>query len=199
MLTIAILAGGKSQRMGRDKAFLPFLGRPLIYRVMDGLTALTDDLLVIAPRTDEYLALGVRIVPDLLPGRGPLGGLYTALASASHPLVAVVPCDAPFISPDLLAHERDLVAASADLDAVVPSSSEGLEPFHAVYRRDTCLPIIRETLDAGEQQVIAWYPQARVRFMTEQGTATFDPLGRIFMNLNTPDEFARAEELANGS
>jgi molybdopterin-guanine dinucleotide biosynthesis protein A len=195
MLTIAILAGGKSQRIGRDKAFLPFLGRPLIRRVMDRLMELTGDMVIIAPRTDEYLALGVRLVPDLLPGRGSLGGLYTALASATHPLVAVVACDAPFISPALLAHERDLFA-SAELDAVVPSSPEGLEPLYAVYRRVTCLPAVRAALDAGEQRMIAWHPQARVRVLTVAETAAFDPLGRMFLNVNTPDDFALAERFA---
>jgi molybdopterin-guanine dinucleotide biosynthesis protein A len=195
MLTIAILAGGKSQRMGRDKAFLPFLGRPLIHRVMDRLMALTDDLLLVAPRTDDYLALGVRLVPDLLSGRGSLGGLYTALVAASHPLVAVVPCDTPFISPSLLAHERDLFAY-AELDAVVPSSPNGLEPLHAVYRREACLSVVRAALDDGEQQVIAWYPQVRVRILSVQETAAFDPRGLMFVNVNTPEEFSRAEELA---
>jgi len=181
--------------MGRDKAFLPFLGRPLISRVVDRLADLTDDLLLIAPRTDEYLALGLRLVPDLLPGRGSLGGLYTALVSASYPLVAVVPCDAPFISLALLAHERDLLA-SPDFDAVVPSSPDGLEPLHAVYRRDACLPPVRAALDAGEQKLIAWHPQARVRILTAQETAFFDPRGLMFLNVNTPDEFAWAETLA---
>ncbi len=195
MLSIAILAGGKSQRMGRDKAFLPFLGRPLIHRVVDRLAGLTDDLLIVAPRTGEYLALGLRLVPDLLPGRGSLGGLYTALASASHPLVAVVPCDVPFINPALLAHERDLLAPPG-FDAVVPSSPDGLEPLHAVYRKEACLPPVRAALEAGEQKLIAWHPQARIRVLTVAETSAFDLHGRMFLNVNTPEEFALAERFS---
>lgn len=195
MLSIAILAGGKSQRMGRDKAFLPFLGRPLIYRVMERLANMTDDLLLISPRTDDYLALGSRVEPDLMPGRGSLGGLYTALVKAYHPLVAVVPCDVPFINPVLLAYERDLLAAS-DFEAVVPSSPDGLEPLHAVYRKETCLSPVRGTLDAGEQKLIAWHPKVRVRILTIDETSAFDPGGRIFLNVNTPEDFTQAEYLA---
>ena len=194
MLTIAILAGGMSQRMGRDKAFLPFLGQPLICRVMDRMTALAGELLIVAPQTDEYLALGVRLVPDLLPGRGSLGGLYTALASASHPLVAVIPCDAPFVSPTLIAHEHDLLVSN-DLDAVVPSSSSGLEPLHAVYRRDPCMSVVRDALDAGERRAIGWYARARVRILTPDEIAGFDP-DLVFLNVNTPEEFTLAEQLA---
>jgi molybdopterin-guanine dinucleotide biosynthesis protein A len=194
MLTIAILAGGQSQRMGRDKAFLSFRGRPLIRWVIDRLRDITDDMVIIAPLTNEYLALGLRVTPDRLDGRGSLGGLYTALSSATHPLAAVVPCDAPFISPVLLAHERDLLSSSG-LDAVVPSSMESLEPLHAVYRCETCRPAIRAALDAGEQRMIAWHSRVRVRVLTSAETAVFDASGLMFINLNTPNDFMTAEHL----
>jgi len=195
MLTIVILAGGKSQRMGRDKAFLPFLGKPLICRVMDRVAELADDLLIVAPRTEEYLSLGVRLMSDLFPGRGSLGGLYTALVAAVHPIVAVVPCDAPFINPELIAHERDLLISS-DFDAVVPSSADGPEPLHAVYCKEACLSPVRTALDAGLQKLIVWHPQARVRILTVAETSPFDPQERIFLNVNTPEEYLIAEKLA---
>ncbi len=101
MLTLAILAGGKSKRMGRDKSVLPFQGEALIQRVYKRLSGLAAEVIIIAPRTQENLSIGIRIAEDILPGRGPLGGLYTALSIASNEAVALVACDMPFVSPDL--------------------------------------------------------------------------------------------------
>ena len=134
LTTLIILAGGKSQRMGQDKAFIRFQGEILIRRIMDRLSGLAEEVIVIAPRTQEHLPRGIKVTPDLIPGRGPLGGLYTALSAASYPAVAVVACDMPFVNAKLLAYQRDILL-SRDLDVVVPSSEKGLEPLHAVYRQ----------------------------------------------------------------
>jgi molybdopterin-guanine dinucleotide biosynthesis protein A len=195
MLTIAILAGGKSQRMGQDKAIMPFRGEALVRNVLDKLAGLKGEVIVIAPRSQEYLGLGIRITPDLLPGRGPLGGLYTALFAASHPAVACVACDMPFVNADLLAYQRDLLI-SDDVDVVVPSTKRGVEPLHAIYRRETCLPAVREALGTGEQRLISWFPRVKVRILTQEESNAFDPRGLMFLNINTPEELARAEELA---
>jgi molybdopterin-guanine dinucleotide biosynthesis protein A len=195
MLTLAILAGGKSQRMGQDKAIVPFQGETLLHRVLDRLAGLAAEVIVIAPGSQEYLSLGIRIAPDQLPGRGPLGGLYTALFSASQPAVAVVACDMPFVNADLLAYQRDILF-SMNMDVVVPSSEGGLEPLHAIYRRETCLPVVREALDAGEQRLISWFLHVKVRILTSEETNPFDPRGLLFMNVNTPEELVQAEKLA---
>ncbi len=98
MLTVVIQAGGQSSRMGEDKALKPFLGRPLIQRVIERLAPIADEMIVTTNRPAEYGFIKHRLVPDLRPGRGALGGLYTAIASASHPFVAVAACDMPFAS-----------------------------------------------------------------------------------------------------
>ncbi|HJS18379.1 MAG TPA: molybdenum cofactor guanylyltransferase, partial [Anaerolineales bacterium] len=139
MLTVCIQAGGHSSRMGEDKALKNFLGRPLIHRVVDRLSPIADELIVTTNRPEDYRFLGLPLIADLKPGRGALGGLYTAVASAGHPLVAVVACDMPFASPALLeAAGRLLVEEEGDV--VIAKSEEGYEPLHAVYRRATCLP-----------------------------------------------------------
>lgn len=203
MLTICIQAGGASSRMGEDKALKPFLGRPLIQRVIERLSPLTDEVIVTTNRPADYEFLGastgsarrLRLFPDLIPGRGALGGLYTAIASAAHPLVAVVACDMPFASPRLIeAMTRLLVQKEADV--VIPKSEEGYEPFHAVYRRATCLPAIEAAIDSDQWKVIAWFPQVRVHEMSTEETKPFDPAGLAFWNVNTPEEFAEAERLA---
>ncbi len=195
MLTLAILAGGKSQRMGQNKAIIPFRGEALVRRVLDRLAGLAAEVIVIAPDSQEHLSLGIKIAPDQFPGRGPLGGLYTALFVASHPAVAVVACDMPFANADLLAHQRDILF-SDNMDVVVPSSERGLEPLHAIYRRETCLQAVREALDAGNQRLISWFSRVKVRILTPVETNPFDPRGLMFLNVNTPDELAQAEKMA---
>ncbi len=198
MLTVCIQAGGASSRMGEDKALKPFLGRPLIQRVIERLSPIADELIVTTNRPAEYAFLGLRLFPDLMPGRGALGGLYTAIASASQPLVAVVACDMPFASARLIeAMSRLLVQEEADV--AVARSEGGYEPFHAVYRRDACLPAIESAIQADQWKVIAWFPRVRVRELTPAELTSLDPAGLVFWNVNTPEEFAEAERLASSS
>jgi molybdopterin-guanine dinucleotide biosynthesis protein A len=196
MITLAIQAGGESRRMGGDKALQPFLGRPLILRVVERSAGLADEIIVTTNRPADYAFLGLRCVPDLVPGRGPLGGLYTALRAAGQPLVAVAACDMPFASRTLFEYERDLLLETG-ADVVIPSASAGLEPLHAVYRRETCLPPIAAALAAGAWKLVAFHPQVKVRVLTPAETARYDPQGLAFLNLNTPEEFRQAESLAS--
>ena len=181
--------------MGQDKALKPFLGCPLIQRVIDRLAPITDEILVTTNRPDDYAFLGLRLVSDLAPGRGPLGGLYTAIASATSPIVAVVACDMPFASARLLeTAARILVEEEADV--VIAKTDEGYEPFHAVYRRETCVPAIQSAIEADKWKVISWFPYVKVRELIPAALAEADPAGRAFWNVNTPEEFAEAERLA---
>src|SRR5512134_2976184 len=147
MLTVSIQAGGQSSRMGEDKALKPFLGRPLIQRVIERLASIADEMIVTTNRPDEYAFLNQRLIPDLKPGRGALGGLYTAIASASNPYVAVVACDMPFASAALIEAATHLMVQE-EADVVIAKGEEGYEPLHAVYRRETCLPAIEAAIDA---------------------------------------------------
>jgi molybdopterin-guanine dinucleotide biosynthesis protein A len=181
--------------MGEDKALKLFWGRPLIQRVIERLAPLADEILVTTNRPEDYAFLDVRLVPDLAPGRGPLGGLYTAVASATSPLVAVVACDMPFASARLLETAARLMVQE-EADVVIAKTDEGYEPFHAVYRRETCVPAIQSAIEADKWKVIAWFPSVKVRELTRAELAEADPNGRAFWNVNTPEEFAEAERLA---
>jgi molybdopterin-guanine dinucleotide biosynthesis protein A len=197
MLTICIQAGGQSSRMGEDKALKTFLGRPLIQRVVERLSPIADEVILTTNQPEDYAFLNLRLFSDLKPGRGALGGLYTAIASASNPIVAVVACDMPFASPTLLeAASKLLVDAEREADVVIAKSEEGFEPLHAVYRRETCLPAIEAAIDADQWKVVAWFPQVKVRVLTSEEIKRYDPLGLAFWNVNTPEEFAKAEEIA---
>jgi molybdopterin-guanine dinucleotide biosynthesis protein A len=194
MLTVCIQAGGQSSRMGEDKALKAFLGRPLIQRVVERLAPIADEIIVTTNNPDDYRFLNLRLFPDLKPGRGALGGLYTAIASAIHPVVAVAACDMPFASATLLeAMSRLLI--EEDADVVIPRSGEGYEPIHAVYRRATCLPAIESAIDADQWKVISWFPKVKVRVLTPDEIKRYDPSGLAFWNVNTPEEFSKAEEI----
>lgn len=195
MLSLVIQAGGQSKRMEQDKALMPFLGEPLIQRVIRRLAHLADEIIITTNQPDKYRFLGYRLTTDIIPGRGSLGGLYTALSEAAFPIVAVSACDMPFVNPQLFLTGQNLLSNNS-YDAVIPSPPGGREPFHAVYRRQTCLPAIKSALDAGKWRVDAWFSQVNIRFLSAEEIQKDDPAGLAFLNVNTLEEFYRAEERA---
>lgn len=192
-LSVAIQAGGKSLRMGQDKASLVFSGKPLIQWVFERAQTVADEILVIANEPGKYPFLDCAIYPDAIPGSGPLGGLYTALLRAQSPAVGVLACDMPFANPNLLVFEQALLL-SASVDVVIPQTGKGLEPFHAVYRRETCLPLVREALQNGETRVVDWLRNARVTYLQPIDMQAIDPYQMAFHNLNTPEQVLMAEQ-----
>lgn len=198
MLTVCIQAGGASSRMGEDKALKPFLGHPLIQRVVERLQPIADEIIVTTNHPDDFSFLGLHLFSDVKPGRGALGGLYTAIVSAAHPLVAVIACDMPFASPKLI-QASIRIMDDENADVVIAKGEEGYEPLHALYRRETCLPAIESAINADQWKVIAWFPHVKVRVLTSDELKSVDPAGLAFWNVNTPEEFAKAENLASNN
>jgi len=195
MLTVVVQAGGESRRMGRDKGLVPFLGKPLITRVVQRVSKIADEIIVTTNRPDDYKFLNLPLAADIIIGRGALGGIYTALSYATHPIVIIVACDMPFINPALLAVQRDiLIAQQADL--VVPHTGTGIEPLHAAYKRDTCLPFVKTAIDASNWRVDSWFHDANVYFLPKERIQEIDPLFLSFSNVNTMSELQSAEKLA---
>ncbi len=195
MLTLVIQAGGESRRMGADKALLPFLGQPLILRPLNRLSGLADEVLVTSNHPENYRFLGFNPIADRLPGYGALGGLFTALSAARYPYVAVAACDMPFASLEIFTLELVLLQET-DADAVIPRSEAGAEPFHAVYRRETCLPYVQSALEVGKRRVDAWFDEVHIRFLEPDEILPYDPEGIAFLNINTLDELQEAEKIA---
>jgi molybdopterin-guanine dinucleotide biosynthesis protein A len=195
-LSVVVQAGGQSRRMGRNKALEPFLGQPLIERVIARVRPVADELLLTSNPPEALAHLGLPVYGDVLPVQGALGGLYTALAIASHELVAVVACDMAFASADLLAAERDRLA-TGEWDGVVPRNAKGLEPFHAVYRREPCMAAIKAALAMGLTRAYSWYDNVRMAYIEGEELAHFDPQGVTFLNVNTPEELRLAEARAS--
>jgi molybdopterin-guanine dinucleotide biosynthesis protein A len=196
MLSVVVQAGGQSSRMGEDKALKPFLGRPLIERVIERLQPVADELLITTNQPEAYAFLSLPLVTDIRPGRGPLGGLYTALVSARNAAVAVVACDLPFASAPLVVASAGFLIQDA-ADVAIAESTEGFEPLHAVYRRQACIGPIEAAMEAGQWRMISWFPQVKVRKLTIAELALYDPGGLAFWNVNTPEEFAAAERRAS--
>lgn len=195
MLTVSIQAGGKSSRMGRDKALMLFQGQTLIERIIARVQPIADEIIVTTNNPEAYRFLGLPLFADIYPERGALGGLHTALACASHPLVAVVACDMPFVSPALLNAQKTILLEE-NADVVIPAGPEGFEPLHSLYRRETCLPACEAALLSNQRRLISWFPQVHVRILQPEEIHRWDPHGLAFWNVNTPEEFERAEALA---
>jgi molybdopterin-guanine dinucleotide biosynthesis protein A len=185
-----IQAGGRSRRMGTDKALIDYQGRPILAHVIDTLRQLSDDVLVVSNRSDVYgplaAPLDARIVPDYEPPSGPLGGIAAGLAAMNHDLAIVVACDMPFLNLELF---RFLIERAGDFDAVVPQTGDQPEPLHAVYRR-SCLAAIQRRLANDERRVISFFQDVRLSVVSEAEWRVIDPAGRSLSNLNTPADLA---------
>jgi molybdopterin-guanine dinucleotide biosynthesis protein A len=195
MISIILQAGGMSTRMGKDKATLPFLGVPLIFRLRDRFYEFGSELLVITNNPAGYERLDVPLFQDLIPDRGPLGGLFTALSIASQPYVGLIAADMPFASPLLLKYQVE-EAQSGPWDAVLPSTNQGIEPFHGLYRVETCLPLVKQAIDDDLWKMVSWLDKAQIKILDPELTCQMAGSDHTFINLNTPEEFCQAEQIA---
>lgn len=184
-VTGVVLAGGASRRMGRNKAFLELDGRPLIAHVLERLAQVCREVLIVANDVPLYAPFGVRVVPDVFPSVGVLGGLHAGLQAARHDLILAVGCDMPFLNPVLL---RAFVAWAEGYDVAALREGERVETLHAAYRR-TCLPAMEEAIRAGERRIISFFPHVRVHYVAPEEAEALDPGLRSFWNVNTPREW----------
>ncbi|MBU5613052.1 molybdenum cofactor guanylyltransferase [Geomonas sp. Red51] len=182
-ITGVILVGGKSRRMGRDKAFLELRGKPLFERVLDLFRESFPKVLLVGDREERFADYSVRVLADLIPGSS-LGGVYTGLSGADSDWIFVSSCDLPCPSKAILRH---LCSLREGFDAVVPKTRQGYEPLFALYSK-RCLEPIRKLLDRGECCAYAWYPDVNVREVGPDEIAPLDPDGTAFLNLNTPED-----------
>ena len=194
-LSLSIQAGGFSKRMGQDKALLPFCGLPMIEFIARRGKELTDDIFVTSNQAESLKFLNLPVYSDRLSLRGTLVGMHTALSESKRPFVAVIGCDMPFFSPSLLAYQAQCLE-DGSVDAVVPCSKDGLEPLHGVYRREPCLNAVHTALEKNIHSLIGWLNLLHVMELTELQSRPFDPNSNVFINLNTPEEYQRAEKLA---
>ena len=195
-VTGIILAGGLSRRLGRDKAVEPIDGQPLVGRVMDALSRIADELVVVVNTTQRGRELPLRdstvVAVDIYPNAGSLGGIFTGLSSASNQWGIVVACDMPFLNLDLLSY---LLSFRESHDAVVPVLDGRPEPTHAAYSK-VCLSAIEARLEADDLKIARFFDDVRVKYVSQRRVEEIDPRRRSFFNVNTEEDLARARLLA---
>lgn len=186
-----IQAGGRSSRMGRDKALVRLGKMTLIEHVLERVKGLAEEVLITTNRPEDYRFLGLPLVNDENPAAGALEGLRTALSAAKGSRVLVVGCDMPFLSRPLLEH---LFERSESAWVTVPRWNDRLQPLCAVYAPD-CLPAIEECLELGQKRMIAFHNQVELAIIDPEVVAEHDPEGLSFFNVNTPEELEKAEQI----
>jgi len=192
-VTGVIQAGGRSTRMGGEpKALLEVGGKRIIERVVAAVGAVLDDLLVVTNTPERYAFLGLPMVPDAFPEGGALGGIYTGVRAAAGDAAFTVACDMPFLHPAIV---RLIVERSGEADVVIPRTGTQLETLHALYGK-ACLRPMERCLRAGRLKVVGFFPEVRVLELDAAVMARQRAPEVAFMNVNTPEELARARALA---
>ncbi len=184
----AILAGGKSSRMGQNKQTLEIDGRALLDRCVDALRPVAGRIIMIADAPGRAGLAGCEVFTDLYPDAGPVGGIVTALTALGEGFHIVVACDMPFLHTAVLHLLLD--AADDEFDVVAPWLAAGPEPLCAVYRH-TCIPALEEYLKSGRRSARRALDVLRTRRVDESDLRHADPSLSTFINLNTPDDLRR--------
>ena len=179
-----VLAGGKSTRMGRDKALLEIGGKPLIRSAVNLLKALTERVVILGP-AEKYGFLGLPVLPDLVPSRGPLSAIYTGLERSGTAVNLFLACDMPLMEETFL---KLLVERAPLADAVLLRLDDGsLEPLCAVYNR-SCLPTVQANYENRRFKLSDLFPELRTHYLTEADLQVLGLDHRIFTNLNHPGD-----------
>ena len=193
-----ILAGGKSLRLGHDKVLETVGNRSLLEQVVSCVESLCSEVIIVTadersfPKFSGYPKL--KIVTDILPGRGSLGGIYTGLAKSDSFYNLVVACDMPFLNQPLL---RYMFNIATDFDFVVPRVNNLLEPLHAIYSQN-CLAPAEYILKQGRRVIVELLSMVRVRYVETEEIDRIDPEHLSFFNVNTEDDLILARKLADG-
>jgi molybdopterin-guanine dinucleotide biosynthesis protein A len=192
-VTGVLLAGGKSRRMGEDKRYLVVGEQTLLERGLVVLRSIFQEVLVVIAQDSPPLDVAARVVRDLVPDCGSLGGVYTGLTQATAPCIFVVACDMPFLDQAVIAQ---FTSRRATADIVMAKLAARLHPMHALYGK-RCLPALEQMIRARQLKIqeMVSHASLRVRYVTEADLLTLDPSGRSFQNVNTPADLEVARSL----
>ncbi len=185
----AILSGGRGRRLGYPKELLSLNGRRVIDRILRVLRLFFSEINIVS---NSPLSLDqggeIEIFPDLIPGRGPLGGIYTGLKKSSRDQVFFFGCDMPFLQPGLI--ERQIaIARTGQFDSVIPSGPKGIEPLHGIYSR-SILPELEEVLRRKKLSIHQFCSRLNTCYLPAEPDELVS-----FFNINTPEDLAEARRL----
>ena len=187
-----VLAGGLSRRLDyRNKALLKIGGKSIIERIIDTLSEVTADILLITNSPDEFKHLDIPMFGDIIPGSGSLGGIYTGLKVSETYHNLIIACDMPFIRPSLLTL---LIQQSRGYDVVIPVTPDGHHPTCAIYSRD-CIKPIESQIRSGNLKISDFFPNVRTRRI--DFNTLHDRYDQImFFNINTKEDYLEAVSIA---
>jgi molybdopterin-guanine dinucleotide biosynthesis protein A len=183
-MTGIILSGGKSVRMGRNKAFIPVNGEKIIDRTIRIFSDIFDEIILVTNSPLEYLDYDLKIVTDLIKGKSALGGIYTGLFHAAYDNAFVAACDMPFLNGAFIKYMTENTGSN---DIVVPSPPDGLQPLHAIYSK-RCIPHIKNLIEKDKLKIAGFYKKSKTLLIPPDVLHTFDPEGRMFLNVNTRED-----------
>jgi molybdenum cofactor guanylyltransferase len=193
MITAIILAGGKASRMkGRDKAFLKIGDEPLIKKQLRTLRELFKRIVIVTNSPAKYKRLklpkGTRLIRDVIPDKGPLGGIYSGLAGSGSFYNFVVACDMPFINAALIRYMQSCI--KKDIDIVVPFINGRPQPLFAFYSR-SCIPFIEARLNQNRLRVMDLFKDLRIKIIAYKNGQKFDSPNRMCYNINTKEDLQK--------
>lgn len=185
-----LLAGGKSRRMGEDKRYLVVGEQTLLERGLGVLRSMFHEVLVVIAQDSAPLDIDARVVRDLVPDCGSLGGIYTGLTQATSPYIFAVACDMPFLK---LAVITQFTNRRETADIVIARLATRLHPMHALYGKG-CLPAMEQMILARRLKIqeLVSYASLRIQYVTEADLLSIDPSWRSFHNVNTPEDLEAA-------
>ena len=191
-----ILAGGKGLRLGQDKVLETVGKRSLLEQVISCVSVISSDIIIVTAREQTIPQFSghtkLRIVTDTLPGKGPLGGIYTGLITSDSLYNLVVACDMPFLNQALLHY---MIQLSADFDLVVPRMDNYVEPLHAVYSK-SCLAFMEDMIGQDKLSVTKLFSLVKVRYVETGEIDRFDPEHLSFFNINTKADLEMARKIS---
>ena len=186
-VTAIILVGGKSRRMGLNKAFLKYGSTTFIEHQVMMLSKIFDEIILSANDAKAYTSLKLPIVSDIMPEKGPLSGICAGLKRATSSHAFVIACDMPFINEKLILYLKSQING---YDVVVPQTNRGLEPMHAFYSKNCIQPMYR-CLEEGRLRIIDFFSEVKVKIVDEKEFAGLDASMLSLINLNTPEEYKK--------
>ena len=187
-----ILSGGNNRRMLHNKAFLQMGQKSIIEREIEVLSTFFSRIIVVTNTPENHEHLRVSLVSDLVPGKGPLGGIYSGLMAPKDKYNFVVSCDLPFLNAGLISYMIELTEGH---DIVVPRLNGLVEPLHAIYSKHCLIPIKRQ-LDRNELKIQSFFGEVKVRYIRESEIKKYDPKGIAFFNVNTEEDLGKARLIA---
>jgi molybdenum cofactor guanylyltransferase len=193
-----ILAGGKSLRFGHDKVLEKIGNTSLLEQAISHTEPLSKEIIIVTAQDRTFSQLGnhpkVKLVSDIFPGQGSLGGIYTGLMKSNSFYNLVVAVDMPFLNESLL---RYMIKVADGYDFILPKIDNWYEPLHAIYSRN-CINPIKSILEQGKKVIVELFNYVKVRYIEAEEVDRFDPQHLSFFNINTIKDMEQAKKITGG-